>query len=184
MSGSDFGLRLTELKGTFDRTFQQALVEGDQQLVHLLIVRSGPARFALKVSDLAGLGRLRRVAPLPIADRGLLGVSGRKGRMVAVYSLATRIGGAALSTEAEQWFVLCRSDERLALAFTAAERTLRVATSELSPVSRGAPPYATDAIGTGAERLWLLDLNSIAAAIVQRAETQVATVNEMPDEIA
>jgi chemotaxis signal transduction protein len=169
-------LKHEELKSSFDRSFQEAPVERNHELAHLLIVRSGTARFALKVGDLAALARVQTVVPLPATDPGLLGVAGLKGRMVALYSLAAMIGSPALKTDPERWLVLCRSEDRIALAFTAAEGTLMVPISDLCPVSPGAPPHATDAVGTGASRLWLLDVSSIAAAIVQR--TAVPASNE------
>ncbi len=174
-------LKIEELKSSFDRTFQEALVERNQQLEHLLIVRIGTARFALKVGDLAGLARAQTVVPIPTTDPGLLGLAGLKGRMVAVYSLAALIGSPALSTEPERWFVLCRCEERIALAFTAAEGTLMVPSSELCPVSPGAPPHATDAVGSGSSRLWLLNVSSIAATIVQ--QTGAPASDETPCEI-
>jgi chemotaxis signal transduction protein len=159
-------LKHEELRSAFDRSFQEAPVERNHELAHLLVVRIGNARFALRVSDLARLARTQGVTPLPSADRGLLGLAGLKGRLVAVYSLAAMIGSAALGTEPERWFVLCRTEDRIALAFTAAEGTIMVPSSELCPVSAGAPAHATDAVGSGVSRLWLLDARSIAAAIV------------------
>lgn len=170
MNETAIGLKHEELKRAFDRSFQEAPVERDHELAHLLVVRIGTARFALRVSDLAGLARAQSVMAVPAADSTLLGLAGLKGRLVAVYSLAAMIGSAALTTEPERWFVLCRAEDRIALAFTTAEGTMMVPSSELCPVSPGAPPHATDAIGTGGSQLWLLNVSSIAAAIVQSTE--------------
>jgi chemotaxis signal transduction protein len=125
-------LDFEELKSSFDRTFQQARVERNHELVHLLVVRIGTARFALKVCDLAGLARAQTVVPVPAADPGLLGLAGLKGRLVAVYSLAAQIGSAALTTEPQRWLVLSRSDRGIALAFSAAEGTMMVPSSDFS----------------------------------------------------
>jgi chemotaxis signal transduction protein len=161
-------LKHEELKRSFDRSFREAPVERNHELAHLLIVRIGTARFALKVSDLAGLARVQTVVPIPSTDRGLLGLAGLKGRMIAVYSLAAMIGCPALGAQADRWLVLCRCDDRVGLAFTAAEGTLMVPSSELCPVSQGAPQHATDAVGADSSRMWLLNVNSIAAAITQQ----------------
>jgi purine-binding chemotaxis protein CheW len=161
-------LKHEELKSSFDRSFQEAPVERNHELAHLLIVRIGTTRFALKVSDLAALAHAQTVVPIPSTDAGLLGLAGLKGRMVAVYSLAAMIDSAALNTEPEHWLALCRSEDRIALAFTAAEGTVIVPRSDLCPVSPGAPRHATDAVGEGASRLWLLNVQSIAAAIVEQ----------------
>ena len=171
MIETDIALKFEELKHSFDLTFQQPLVERSQELVHLLIVRIGNARFALKVADLAGLARAQTVVPIPGADAGLLGIAGLKGRMIAVYSLAAMIGSSELSTEQNRWMGLCRCAKEIALAFTAVTATMMVPRAELSPVSPGAPPHATDAVGSGSSQLWLLNVSSIADNIVKQTGT-------------
>jgi chemotaxis signal transduction protein len=166
---TDVALKFEELKRSFDLTFQQPLVERGREIAHLLVVRVGTARFALKVADLAGLARAQTVVPLPGTDSGLVGLAGLKGRMVAVYSLAAMIGCPELSTEQNRWMVLCRCEKEIALGFTAVTGTMMVPRTELSPVSPGAPPHATDAVGTGSSQLWLLNVSSIAEAIVKKS---------------
>jgi len=165
---NDVALKFEDLRRSFDLSFQQPLVERAQELVHLLIVRIGSARFALKVADLAGLARAQTVVPIPGADSGLLGIAGLKGRMIAVHSLAAMIGSPELSTEPNRWMVLCRREKEIALAFTAVTGTMMVPRAELSPVSPGAPPHATDALGSGSSQLWLLNVSSIAENIVKK----------------
>ena len=171
MIESDVALKFEDLRRSFDLSFQQPLVERAQELVHLLIVRIGSARFALKVADLAGLARAQTVVPIPGSDFGLLGIAGLKGRMVAVYSLAAMIGSTELSTEQNRWLVLCRCEKEIALAFTAVTGTMMVPRTELSPVSPGAPPHATDAVGSGSSQLWLLNVSSIAGNLVKKTGT-------------
>jgi chemotaxis signal transduction protein len=174
---TDVALKFEDLKRSFDLTFQQALVERTQELVHLLIVRVGAIRFALKVADLAGLVRARTVVPIPAAGSGLLGLAGLKGRMVAVYSLAALIGCPELSIEQNRWMVLCRSEKEIALAFTAVTGTMMVPRAELSPVSPGAPSNATDAVGSGASQLWLLNVSSIAETILKKTAAPPSAEN-------
>ena len=171
MIETDVALKFEDLKRSFDQSFQQPLVERGQELVHLLIVRIGIERFALKVADLAGLARAQTVVPIPGADSGLLGIAGLKGRMVAVHSLAAMIGSPQLSNEQNRWMVLCRCEKEIALAFTAVTGTMMAPRAELSPVSPGAPPYATDAVGSGPSQLWLLNVSSIAENIVKKTGT-------------
>lgn len=171
---TDVALKFDDLKRAFDLTFQQPLVKRSQELVHLLIVRIGIARFALKVADLAGLARAQTVVPIPGADSGLMGIAGLKGRMVAVYSLAAMIGSPELSTEQNRWMVLCRREKEIALAFAAVTGTMMVPRTELNPVSPGAPPHATDAVGSGSSQLWLLNVSSIAENIVKKTGTPVS----------
>jgi chemotaxis signal transduction protein len=171
---TDVALKFEDLKRSFDRTFQEPLVERVQELVHLLIVRVGATRFALKVADLAGLVRAQTVVPIPAAGLGMLGLAGLKGRMVAAYSLANLIGCPEVSTEPTRWMVLCRCEKEIALAFTAVAGTMMVARTQLSPVSPGAPPHATDAVGAGPSQLWLLNVSSIAERIIQQTVAQAS----------
>jgi len=171
---TDVELKFGELKRSFDLTFQQPLVERGQELVHLLIVRIDDARFALKVADLAGLARAQTVVPIPGAASGLLGLAGLKGWMIAVYSLAAMIGCPEKSTGQNRWMVLCRSEKEIALAFTAVTGTMMVPRAELSPASPGAPPHATDAVGSGASQMWLLSVSSIAETIVKKAGAEAS----------
>jgi hypothetical protein len=91
--------------------------------------------------------------------------------MVAVYSLAAMIGSTELSTEQNRWLVLCRCEKEIALAFTAVTGTMMVPRTELSPVSPGAPPHATDAVGSGSLQLWLLNVSSIAGNLAKKTGT-------------
>jgi chemotaxis signal transduction protein len=165
---TDTALNFEDLKKSFDLTFREPKVERGQELMHLLIVRVGITRFALKLADLAGLVHARTVVPIPSSGSGLLGLTGLKGRMVATYSLAVMIGCPEVSAEPARWMVLCRCQREIALAFTAVTGTMMVAARELSPAGPGAPPHATDAVGSGAIQLWLLNVNSIAETIVRK----------------
>ena len=71
MTESAITLKHVDLKSAFDRSFQEAPLERDHELTHLLIVRIGTASFALKVGDLAGLARMQKVVPIPSTDRRL-----------------------------------------------------------------------------------------------------------------
>ena len=176
---TDTALKFEDLKLAFDLTFQQPQIERGQELVHLLIVNIGTSKFALKVADLAGLARARTVVPIPGARSGLLGLAGLKGRMVAVYSLAATIGSPDLSTSQNRWMVLCRCEKEIALAFTAVAGTMMVPRAELNPVSPGAPPHATDAVGAGSSQLWLLSVNSIAETIAKDTGAPASAENSL-----
>jgi chemotaxis signal transduction protein len=172
---TDVALKFEDLKKSFDRTFQEPLVERGQELVHLLIVRVGAGKFALKVADLAGLVRAQTVVPIPATGSALLGLAGLKGRMVAAYSLAALIGCPEVSIAPARWMVLCRCQKEIALAFSAVTGTMMVAGAQLSPVSPGAPPHATDAVGSGSSQLWLLNVVSIAESIVEQSAAAQAS---------
>jgi hypothetical protein len=51
---------------------------------------------------------------------------------------------------------------------------MMVPRAELSPASPGAPPHATDAVGSGASQMWLLSVSSIAETIVKKAGAEAS----------
>lgn len=173
MTENGSALKLEKLKRSFDQGFQEAGVERDQTLVHLLTIRIATEKFALPVAELAGLARASIVVRLPAAIPGLLGLAGVKGRMVAVYSLAKLVGCEGVGPDQECWSVLCRPYDRIALAFAATDGTLMVPRSTLNPVGPGAPSHVTDTVGSGSSPHWLLSIESLVEAIA--SQTRVAS---------
>jgi chemotaxis signal transduction protein len=167
--------KLEELKRSFDRAFQDATIERELGLEHLLRIRVGTERFAVRVAELAGLMRTPTIVRLPTTVTGLLGLAGVKGRMVAMYSLGALLECQKGDGEEEYWSILCRFDDRIAFTFAAADGTLTVSRSELCPISSGAPAHVTDTVGAGAARRWLLGLSWVAQAVADRTQAKPAS---------
>jgi chemotaxis signal transduction protein len=170
MSENDSEAKLQELRESFDRAFQDPTGEPELGLEHLLRIRIGTERFAIRVVELAGLMRSPTIVRLPATRTGLLGLAGVKGRMVAVYSLGALLGCQKGSGDEEYWSVICRFDDRIAFTFAAADGTLMVSGSELCPITSGAPAHVTDTVGVGPARRWLLGLSSVAQAVANSAQ--------------
>jgi purine-binding chemotaxis protein CheW len=122
--------RAAELREAFDRAFAAPPAGAAPETVGLLLVWVGAAPYALRVSDLSGLVRRRKVAPLPGGRVELLGVAGIRGSLVSVYGLAALLGHATAPLETP-WLALSASPDPVALAFEELEGFLRVEAAEL-----------------------------------------------------
>jgi len=117
--------RAAALRTAFDRSFAEPHPAEAPPMENLLAIRLGPAPYGLRLAEIAGLYRDRRVTPLPGAMPALLGVAGFRGTVLPVYDLARLVGGAsaahprllAIAKEASVAFAFDRLDshERIAL---------------------------------------------------------------------
>jgi purine-binding chemotaxis protein CheW len=151
--------KLAALRRDFDASFAAPPPERAEESERLLLIRSGGEALAMRIGELAGLVKERKVVPLPGTSRELLGIAGIRGRLVPVYSLA-RLLRAGARAEDERWLALCDRDGLAALAFSAFEGYATVARAELSPSNQTGG--ATDAV--------------VRVASVSRAVLSVAAV--------
>lgn len=107
------------LREAFDRRFAAPASYVAEAPVNLLGLRVGGETFALPLDALSGLHALRRLVPLPGCDGALLGLTGVRGRLVPVFSLASLLNRPP--EPAVSWLVLVGQDEPVALAFSELE---------------------------------------------------------------
>jgi chemotaxis signal transduction protein len=100
--------RLERLKREFDDGFAAPPAPRPAAHVGLLVVRVAGRDLALRTAELAGLLRPRRIVPLPAEDPAVIGVAGIRGRVVAVYSLASLLGHK--DDAPPEWLVLVGPD--------------------------------------------------------------------------
>ncbi|MDP9794835.1 purine-binding chemotaxis protein CheW [Catenuloplanes nepalensis] len=121
--------RLGELRSSFDRSFADPPREQVVQFHDLLAVSVAGRRYALRLSQSAGLFPNRRVTPLPGPISALLGVAGFRGSIVPVYSLAAVLGQPPRPES--RWLVLAAGDPAVALAFEELDGHLRIPAGEI-----------------------------------------------------
>jgi purine-binding chemotaxis protein CheW len=89
--------RLDELRTAFDESFAVPARSQDLDQEDMLAIAVGSHRYAVRVSELAGVNAVRKIVPLPNAPMGLLGVVGIRGRLVAAYRLGDLLGAGSLT---------------------------------------------------------------------------------------
>ena len=116
--------RAGDLRLAFDRSFAQPVAVDSVPLDALLVVLVGADRYALRLSEIAGLFVDRKITPLPSAVPELLGVAGFRGTMLPVYDLGLLLGHAPAGTTRRG--VVIAAALPIALAFDEAGAHLRV----------------------------------------------------------
>ena len=108
-----------ELRRTFDHSFAEPPPPPHDTLENLLLIQVGGLRHALRLSELSGLQKQRRIVPLTSTVKpGLLGVAGVRGRIVPVFSLGALLGhGAAPGGSPHRWLAQYGTAEPMAFAF-------------------------------------------------------------------
>ncbi|MET7418769.1 chemotaxis protein CheW [Dactylosporangium sp. NPDC005555] len=123
--------RLAELRDSFDSSFADPHREQVAGFDDLLAIRVGGHRYALRLTQAAGLFPDRPVTRLPGPLPSLLGVASFRGSIVPVYDLAAVFGHPAAGpaekgSKAARWLVLAAGEPLVALAFEELDGHLRV----------------------------------------------------------
>jgi chemotaxis signal transduction protein len=122
--------RAAALRDAFDRSFAAARPPDPPPGEDLLAIRIAAERYAIRLSEIAGLYPDRRISPLPGSTPALRGIAGFRGVIVPVYDLAALLGQPPGDTI--RWIAMAAS-EPLAFAFTAIDRRLQVARDAIVP---------------------------------------------------
>jgi chemotaxis signal transduction protein len=147
--------RLAELRSAFDDTFARPLAQPPRDWVEFVLVVAGGHRYAIRISELAGLEVDRTIVPLPLEAPGLLGLAAVHGGLVPVFELAAILGGDRAKTPA-RWLALHRDTALIALAFDELEESRRVPVQDVS-----------QAIQTDSGVVHVVDLPSVISKIRQ-----------------
>ncbi|WP_426503883.1 chemotaxis protein CheW [Dactylosporangium sp. McL0621] len=139
--------RLTELRAEFDRSFADPPRNAVAGHDDLLAIRAGGVRYALRLTQAAGLFPDRPVTRLPGPLGALLGVAGFRGAIVPVYDLAAVLGTGGTPSarpdgeDGPRWLVLAAGLPAVALAFAGLDGHLRVPSDELVEEADGHGPH-------------------------------------------
>ncbi|HVT81301.1 MAG TPA: chemotaxis protein CheW [Phycisphaerae bacterium] len=105
------------LRTAFDTTFAQPPTLSSTATTALLMVRVAGQQFAIKRSEMSGLAHADNIAPVPGPSAAFLGVTGLRGQILPIWSLAGLMGIAAAPPQPEEWLVLLGEGSRDACAF-------------------------------------------------------------------
>lgn len=115
--------RADDLKQEFDRTFAALHVTKEDRSEDLLAITLFGSKYALKLGDVSGIYSNRKIARIPAARPGLLGIAGFRGAILPVYDLGALIGLPA--SVKPKWLAVVRAGD-VAVAFEAFDGHLRV----------------------------------------------------------
>jgi purine-binding chemotaxis protein CheW len=158
-----------ELRRAFDRSFAEPPAGEVAPAEGFLAVQVGGDAYALRLREVIGLFKDRRVIPLPSPLPGLLGIAGFRGSVVPVYDLRSLLGYRQ-AEESPRWLVLTSPSDLVGLGFDAFEGQLSARREDVAAASRGvARAYVSQAVrGSGLVRP-IVDVASVVEAIRSRA---------------
>ncbi len=164
------------LRREFDESFSRARLDtASEGTLTFLALRAGGAACAVRLAEVRGLESGRRIVPVPSSAPELAGLSGVRGKVVAVFSLARLLGNPG-PAQACRWLILCGESAELGLTFEELHGAFDAAREDLQ---NGAPGAAGEPVPNlvrhGAAVLPVIELASIAARLLGQPEPQTRT---------
>lgn len=120
--------RAVRLRDEFDERFATPAASTREEFVDFLLVQVAAHRFALRLSQIAGLTRSLPVVSVPSGRTELLGLSSIRGTILSVYSMAKMLG-LAEAPPSTSWLALSGNPDPIAVAFHELDGFVRVPSS-------------------------------------------------------
>jgi chemotaxis signal transduction protein len=174
-AGERMGNAAAKLRDAFDASFAALPVAGAAAVHDYLAIRVGGDPYAIRLGEIAGLHRDRRVVPVVCEAPEVLGIIGLRGAIVPVYDLRTLLGYP--KGESGRWLVIAHApSSAVAFAIDQFESHLRVsdAAEERAGMDDHASRHLRGAVRGGDVVRPLIDLSSVIEAITQRARESSA----------
>ena len=109
MSPASIATRAADFRHAFDKAFASSRVSGNAaDGEDFLTIRIGGDGYAIRLREIGGLVKRRRIVACPSIVPEFQGVAGVRGTLVSVYSLATLLG-YGISADAAPWLLLCNA---------------------------------------------------------------------------
>jgi chemotaxis signal transduction protein len=157
--------RLLDLRQSFDRAFSEPIAEQAARTVELLTIRVGREAFALRMSEIGALEADRTITAVPSDQAELLGISGVRGGVVAVFDLALLLD--LPRSESTRWLVLAKGAP-LAFAFSGFEGQHDARPEDFASAEAGRDGRARDVVHKDGLALPVIDLTALVAALERR----------------
>lgn len=156
MSGNDAKLRLD-----FDALFAAPPPEVAEDSVALISLRLSGAPYALRLEEVSGLHRDRKIVWVPGGAPTLKGLAGIRGKLVPIFDLAAILGHQG---EEGRWVVLYGQEETMGFAFSVLEGYLTLPRTALARAEQSSI-LVTDVAKIGSIGYGIVSLPAVADTI-------------------
>ena len=116
--------RVAQLRRAFDEAFATPAVKEGGDVISLVAIRLAGEPLALLADQILGVAKRRRIVPAPSRIPELMGLSGRRGALVPVFSLAALLGLAR--SEECSWLALAHREAPVAFALDEFEGQIEI----------------------------------------------------------
>lgn len=154
--------KVLEMRQAFDAGFARPFeLELEQkQGAPALVIGLGASKWLVRLRDIMGVARARPPLPVPGGSSALLGLTGVRGALVPVYSMAVLLGLAEGPKVDAIWLALVAHGGTLGLAFDALVRHASLAEDQVHFASSGSAVCQL-----GDEQLPIIDVMAVVASI-------------------
>lgn len=151
---------VAEMRAAFDESFARPIEASRKQGDPALVISVGAGHWLLRLSDIAGVARVRPPLSVPGGSPALLGLTGVRGSLVPVYSLAALLGLSETPKVDALWVALASHGGMVGLAFDSLIRHAQLDREAVHFASDGSSVCRLD----GAQ-LPIVDVAVVAATI-------------------
>lgn len=164
----DLASRAALLRNEFDDAFASPPRHA-RPMVDFLAARIGDGVYAIRLSEIAGVHRDRKITRVRSHATHLLGVAAFRGTTTPVYDLREILGYSASS--ATRWLVLAQGTPPVGFAFDAFEGHLRVeAGSSALEIDPTGQRFVQGVVRAGGRSFSVLRLSAVLENITQNQE--------------
>jgi chemotaxis signal transduction protein len=164
--------RAAEMRRAFDESFANPITLDEKARLPALVVMIAGRRWVVRLPDIAGVARVKPPLPVPGGSAGLLGLTGVRGALVPVYSLAALLGLTESPKGDTCWLALVSHGGTLGLAFDELERHIELAAEAVHAAADGSKSCEVPAANgdlLGSEHLPMVDIATVIATIEKGA---------------
>ena len=154
------------LRREFDESFARLPSTATAEIEDLIAITVGAAPYVVRVTEIAGLFSGRRIEPIPTSMPGLIGLTGVRGAMLAVYDLRVLLGEPDTGHE-PRWMVTA-GGTAVGLAFTDCNGFQRVPSDTISGRSANHQDHVREVVHLASGVRPILSVASILSAITHR----------------
>jgi chemotaxis signal transduction protein len=185
MNGSErVTQRLAELTHAFDASFAAPMAKRDEERRGALYICARRRQLAVRVDELAGVEPCGRIVRTPNRPRGLLGLTGVRGQLVATYDLAALLGEPAHTDQGAldaplHWMLLCLGNPEISLAVEQVEGYVRFSDADLRREDGDkAGEHVKEALMQDGVLHGIVSVSALMATIARRARSAPDSHNE------
>jgi chemotaxis signal transduction protein len=158
--------RASELRRAFDRSFAEPPREDATVRLDMLAINVAGHRFAIRLTEIAGLFVDRKITPVPARSRTLLGIAGFRGAVVPVHDLRRLFGLPGTGTP--RWLVMT-ARMPIALAFDGFDGHLHLSRDAVAAHEGSVARAYVREIARARDRAWpVVDIAAVLEKIKER----------------
>jgi purine-binding chemotaxis protein CheW len=156
--------RLADLRRDFDQVFAAPHAGQAKDEENLIGLRIEGDHFGLSVLEIVGVAVAGKIVAMPCRSPGFLGLTGIRGAVIPVYSLAVLLGYPK-AEEDVHWLAVCGAKEPLALAWGSFEGYLRISRTDSHASDRDARRHVHRFVQAGDVVRAIVSIASVVSSI-------------------